>query len=112
METRVPPFRRRLRARRRLSRRKNTHFADLCDVLVAATADTDEYGIVRAPTTALRREPTDGVRALESGNDPFETTQQLESFQGVVIGNGHVCRAADDRLKVSHHPRVWRWADH
>src|SRR5205823_12419160 len=62
---------------------------------VATPADTNEHGIVRAPTAALRREPAHGVRALESRNTPFETTQQLESFQCFVIGNGHVPRAAD-----------------
>src|SRR5256885_16648389 len=35
------------------------------------------------------------MRALESGNDPFQTTQQLESFQRFVIGYSHVRRATN-----------------
>src|SRR5436305_13309735 len=47
------------------------------------------------------------MRALESRNDPFETTQQLESFKRFVVRDGDVCRTTDVFEMCVLRPHAW-----
>src|SRR5689334_24325031 len=94
MELRAAPLPRIGRVLSSMSRRKNTHFTDLCGVLVSAAAHANENRIIPLPLATLRRNPTHRMRAFQGGNDAFETTQDFESFQCLTIGDGHVGRAA------------------
>src|SRR5437588_4255486 len=55
----------------------------LLEVLIPPARQTDQVEVAGA----MVERPGDGVRALERGDDPFQTGGALESSQGVRVGD-------------------------
>src|SRR5256884_4289799 len=62
-------------------------FRDHGDVLVAPAAQVQQDDVARAPRPAVRQHPGDGVGALQSRQDPFESGQQGERLECLPVGH-------------------------
>jgi len=87
-------------------------FRDHGDVLVAPAAQVQQDDVARAPRPAVRQHPGDGVGALQSRQDPFESGQQGERLERLPVGH---CFYIPDRCpsgkRVRARPRIVEAAD-
>src|SRR5215211_2818071 len=78
-----------------MSRTQDIHLTHLRHILVSASAYAKQDWFSVLPVTALRCDPTHGMRRLERGDDSFEATEKLKSLERLAIRDGNIPCASD-----------------